>query len=93
MNTFTLAHLQSELWLTRKLNKPDLFAGTCNTNAERRERIRAAILDAGAEHLVAGRRKGQTETYGAIFLRIYGKPVNPTPQNTTGEQTSCSHSI
>lgn len=64
-----------ESWIARRLDRPDLFAGV-TTAEERRERVRAAILEGRMEEAVAGRRAGYgCETWRETFERVYGQPL------------------
>ena len=56
----------------RRLSQPGLFSGVTD-QAERRERVRRAILDGCMAEAVAGKRKGQPcETWADLFERVYG---------------------
>lgn len=66
--------VQVESWICDRLRK-DLFCGL-TTAEERRERLRAEILERDMAEAVAGRRKGQTcESWAELFERIYGEPL------------------
>lgn len=67
--------IATESWIARRLRRPDLFAGL-TTPDERRERVRAAILDGRMAEAIAGKRAGQpAETWRELFARVYGQAV------------------
>lgn len=67
--------IATETWIARRLRRPDLFAGV-TTPDERRERVRAAILDGRMSEGIAGRRQGhECETWRQLFERIYSQPL------------------
>jgi hypothetical protein len=69
-----------EAWMARKLGMPMSWAGGVTTREERRERIRAEIIEQDREYAIAGKRTGQSpETWGQLFQRVYGQPVNQQP--------------
>jgi hypothetical protein len=64
--------MATEVWISRRLQRPDLFAGV-TTPDERRERVRQAILDGRMAMAIAGKRAGQSaETWREVFERVYG---------------------
>ncbi len=69
--------LTSERWLIRRLGDHGRHIEDGVTDvAVRRERIRAAILEAGLEAVVAGRgSSGKPETYAQVFGRLYGEQL------------------
>lgn len=80
---FTLRHepmpagptIATEVWIARRLNRPDLFAGVTAPD-ERRERVRQAILDGRMTEAIAGKRKGEAcETWRELFTRVYAEPL------------------
>lgn len=69
-----------EAWMARKLGMPMSWAGGVTTREERRERIRAEIIEQAREYAIAGKRPTQpAETWGQLFQRVYGQPVNQQP--------------
>lgn len=67
-----------EVWLARRLGSPALFAGRTSAE-ERRERVRAAILERGFADRRAGMRNGTPETFRELFARLWGVPLEPKP--------------
>lgn len=67
------APLVVEAWMARKLGLPLSWDGGVTTREERRERIRAAILERGVADAVAGNAKGRGETWRGLFRRVYGE--------------------
>lgn len=74
-----------EAWMARRLGMPLSWDGGVTTREDRRERIRAEIIRQGRECAVAGKRPKQAaETWGQLFHRVYGQPVNaPAPKEGT----------
>jgi hypothetical protein len=72
--------LDAEAFLTRCLKEHgcETFAGVTEAD-ERRERIRYAILGAGLDVVIVGRKAGtkNPETYAEAFERVYGEPLEP----------------
>ncbi len=66
-----------ELWLARRLGLPLSWAAGVTTRDQRREKIRAAILDRNLADAVAGNAKGKPETWAQLFQRFYRQPINP----------------
>lgn len=67
--------IATETWIARRLRRPDLFAGV-TTPDDRRERVRAAILEGRMAEAIAGKRTGQSaETWRELFGRIYGQAL------------------
>ena len=66
--------LVAEIWLSRKLKRPDLFSGLTDAT-ERRERLRKAITEQQLEDVEIGKRDGKPETYAQTFARLYGQPL------------------
>lgn len=66
-----------ELWLARRLGLPLNWAAGVTTRDQRRETIRAAILDRNLADAVAGNAKGKPETWAQLFQRVYRQPINP----------------
>lgn len=67
--------LATEAWIARRLHRPDLFAGV-TTAEERRERVRAAILDGRMAEAIAGKRRDAScESWSQLFHRVYGEPL------------------
>lgn len=67
--------IATEAWIARRLRRFDLFAGV-TTADERRERVRAAILEGRMADAIAGKRSGaECETWSALFLRVYQQPL------------------
>lgn len=68
--------IATETWIARRLRRPDLFAGV-TTPDERRERVRAAIVDGRLEMAIAGKRAGQAaETWSDLYRRLYGQSLD-----------------
>lgn len=71
----TAPRVSIEHWIARRLGRPDLLSGT-TTHDERRERIRQAILHGQHEEAIAGKRRDAAcETWGELFARLYGGPL------------------
>lgn len=69
----------NEAWMARKLELPLDWDAGVTTAEQRREKIRAAIVDQQRALSIAGKRKGQpAETWKALFERLYRIPLNPT---------------
>jgi hypothetical protein len=67
--------IATEVWISRRLRRPDLFAGVTDPDA-RRERVRRVILDGEMAEAVAGKRKDAAcETWAELFERVYGEPL------------------
>jgi hypothetical protein len=66
-----------ELWLARRLGLPLSWAAGVTTRDQRRDKIRAAILDRNLADAVAGNAKGKPETWAQLFQRVYRQPINP----------------
>jgi hypothetical protein len=78
------AAFDRDLWLARRLGRngvlvEDLFNGVTDA-AERKRRLRQAILDRGVADIRCGSDKGRALTYRQAFERIYGEPLSPDPQ-------------
>jgi hypothetical protein len=74
-----------ELWLARRLGLPLSWAAGVTTRDQRRETIRAAILAKGLANDVAGKRPNKTpETWAQVFQRVYARPLNESPTESTG---------
>lgn len=68
----------NEAWMARKLELPLDWDAGVTTAEQRREKIRAAIVDQQRALSIAGKRKGQpAETWKALFERLYRIPLNP----------------
>ena len=68
-----------EIWIARRLEEPDLFAGV-TTAEERRERVRALIERRELHLAIAGRsQSGKAETWTDLFRRVYGETVSREP--------------
>lgn len=66
-----------EAWMARKLGLPRSWDGGVTTRADRREKIRAVILEGAKAHTIAGRRPNKTpETWSELFRRVYREPLN-----------------
>lgn len=64
--------LRIDLWIARRLGKPDLYHGT-TVGATRMARQRAEIIRQGiADARVLG---ASTETWGEMFERVHGEPL------------------
>jgi hypothetical protein len=69
--------IATEVWISRRLLRPDLFAGVTD-QAERRERVRRVILDGDMAEAIAGKRRDAAyETWAELFERVYGEPLVP----------------
>jgi hypothetical protein len=67
--------IATEVWISRRLRRFDLFAGVTDPD-QRRELVRAAILGGRTGMAVAGKRAGKkVETWGELFQRVYGQPL------------------
>jgi hypothetical protein len=66
-----------ELWLARRLGLPLSWAAGVTTRDQRRDKIRAAILDRNLADAVVGNAKGKPETWAQLFQRVYRQPINP----------------
>lgn len=67
--------IATEVWISRRLRRFDLFAGVTDPD-QRRELVRAAILGGRMGMAVAGKRAGKkVETWGELFQRVYGQPL------------------
>lgn len=73
-----LADLVAEQWLARRLQMPRSWDSGVTTAEQRRERIRAAILERNIQDTRAGWRQGNPETWAQLFRRVYRTPLNPT---------------
>lgn len=68
----------NEAWMARRLGLPLDWDAGITTAEQRREKIRAAIVDQQRALSIAGKRKGQpAETWKALFERLYRIPLNP----------------
>lgn len=64
-----------EAWLVQRLKVPLMFQGV-TTAEQRRERVRAHIVEHQLELSIAGGNvQGKAETWSALFERIYGEPL------------------
>lgn len=73
-----LADAMNETWMARRLGLPLDWDAGITTAEQRREKIRAAIVDQQRALGIAGKRKGQpAETWKALFERLYRIPLNP----------------
>ncbi len=64
-----------EAWICKQLESPALLCG--GTSAiDRRDRIRARILELGWADRIAGRRNGEPESFASLFFRLYKTPLN-----------------
>ena len=60
-----------------KQHRPGITAGLTDSG-DRRERIRAAIIECGLDCAIIGRKPdGRSETYAEAFTRFYGEPLEP----------------
>lgn len=67
--------IATETWISRRLQRPDLFAGVTSPS-DRRERVRAAILEGRMAEAIAGKRQGHpAETWRELFVRVYGESL------------------
>lgn len=77
--TFALAaldleHFKREQWLGKKLGLADFNTGV-TTSEERRERIRAAIIDSGLAEAECFTKDGRAQSYAEAFRNTYGSPL------------------
>lgn len=71
------APLVVELWMARRLGLPFSWDAGITTAEDRRELIRAAILEQHRALSIAGKRPGQpAETWKALFERLYHQPLH-----------------
>jgi hypothetical protein len=69
--------IATEVWISRRLMRPDLFAGVTD-QADRRELVRRVILDGDMAEAIAGKRRDAAcETWAELFERVYGDPLVP----------------
>jgi hypothetical protein len=67
--------IATEVWISRRLRRPDLFGGVTDPGA-RRELVRQAILDGDMAEAIAGKRKdAECETWAQLFERVYGEAL------------------
>ncbi len=67
--------VQVEAWILSRLGARNLFDGV-TTPDDRRERLRAYLVNRQMQDAIAGRRKGQTcESWSDLFERLYGEPL------------------
>jgi hypothetical protein len=69
--------LDGEISLIKRLREHGVLVSTgYATSAERKLRIRAAIIDAGLDCTIAGRNAvGKPENYAELFERHFGEPL------------------
>lgn len=87
-NTMAFKQLDAEIWFAQRLVKilTPIFVGDTD-RAIRCERFRTAIISAGLEKVVCGKRSdGKTETFSEAFERLYGEPL----QSKTKGKKTCS---
>lgn len=72
-----LATVTAELWLAYRLRLPLSWDGGVTTFEQRRDRIRAEIIERNLGDAIAGNAKGRPETWAQVFQRIYRQPLNP----------------
>lgn len=80
-----------ERWLARRLGLQLWFNVGLSRLESRRERIREHVLEQGLADQRAGSRGGQPETFGHLFERLYGVPLEPShlsPPQPTEEEVS-----
>ena len=83
----SLPTVYGERWMAKRLELPLDWDAGVTTADERRERIRAAIVEQGRERAIAGKRPGQPcETWADLYARVYGVPFQPQPT----EKKSCA---
>lgn len=69
--------LDAEAFIVKRLKDhgAQIFQGVTDS-AERRQRIRKAIIDAGLDRTIVGRNSaGKTETYSQTFERAFHEPL------------------
>lgn len=69
------ANLDHEIWLAGRIrcHGIDVFSGVTD-RAQRKERMREAILSIGSQ-VLAGRDKGKPVTLGEAFERLFDEPL------------------
>jgi len=77
--------LEQELWLARRLREHGArITDGVTTREERRERMRAAILENGLASVVLGRGKsGKPMTYAQAFEALYSEPLEAKSATTS----------
>lgn len=78
----TLADLIAEQWLASRLRMPKSWDAGVTTAEQRRERIRAAILEKNLQDERAGWRNGYPETWAQLFQRVFRQPLQPMENST-----------
>lgn len=88
-----MTELRHELWLGARLERHgvSVFAGD-TTVEQRRDRVRAAILEHGLETVIAGSRDRKPETYAQVFERLYGEPLTGTKRKSSVHKNRAAHS-
>lgn len=74
--------LDHELWFARRIGTliDAAFSGATDRPI-RMQRCRLAIIAAGLEKVILGKRPdGKTETCAEGFERLYGEPLQPKPR-------------
>ncbi len=64
-----------ETWICKQLDAPALLDGR-TTALERRDRIRARVLELGWGDRIAGRRNNEPESWRSLFFRLYREPLD-----------------
>lgn len=65
-----------EAWMAQKLRLPMSWDAGVTTREDRREKIRARIIELGCENEFAGRTsKRGAETWAQLFMRVYRQSV------------------
>jgi hypothetical protein len=78
----TLADLIAEQWIASRLQMPRSWDSGVTTAEQRRERIRAAILERNLQDERAGWRNGNPETWAQLFRRVFRQPLQPMESTT-----------
>lgn len=77
-SAFSFHDFDVENWFARRLKEHgrEIFFGS-TTPAERKERIRAAILERGVDVAIIGKlANGKPETYAEAFQRFFKEPLH-----------------
>lgn len=81
-SSMAFKELDAEIWFAKRLVQllTPMFVGTTE-RAIRKERFRNAIISAGLEKVILGKRAdGKCETCAEGFERLYGEPLQPKQQ-------------
>jgi hypothetical protein len=72
-----LAEVVLEAWMAKRLGLPIGWDGGVTTRAKRSQTIREAILRGDLGDVLAGHRRGHSETWARLFERGYSEPLQP----------------